>query len=137
MSILEKAAGCFTSARRKLLEGAKYLHEIKEKELWKESNESYSEFLGEKCQISDGFASKLVQVYDHFVLKGGVDQKELETVDAEKLYLALKLPGKPEKQFSQALTLSRGELKNELNDPNDTCTHEEKITICAGCHKRV
>lgn len=137
MTILEKAAKCFTSARRKLIEGAKYLHEVKEKELWKDDHESFSEYLQEKCQVSDSFASKLIQVYDHFCIQGGVAPKELENADTEKLYLALKLPGNPDKQLSQALTLSRQELKSEINDPDDTCKHEEKITICAGCHRRI
>lgn len=137
MEITKKAAECFTSARKNLLEGAKLLSEIKEKELWKGDYVSFNEYLQEGCRVSPGFASKLVQVYEHFCLQGKVAPKELADVDTEKLYMASKLPGTHEKQLSQAITLSRSELKSELKDPEDECRHEDTVTICSGCHKRV
>lgn len=136
--ITKRAAECFTEARKNLMEGAKYLHEIKAKELWKESHESYSDYLQDECRISDSFASKLVQVYEHYCLNGSFSLKALEGVDIEKAYLALKMPDKsPRHQLEAAKSLSRGELKNELNDPDDSCKHLETYRACANCHKRV
>jgi len=136
-TVLEKCVTCFTAARQNLIEGAKYLHEISHAKLWQDNYNSFGEFVEQECQISQGFASKLISVYEHYLVAGGVSQRNLENVDAEKLYLASKLPGTPEEQLTKALTLSRGELKQQkqFEDTGAECTHPS--LICAKCHSKV
>lgn len=138
--VLDKCATCFTSARRSLLEGAKLLLEIKEKEVWAERHDSFSEYLSDVCQISDGFASKLIKVYEHYVLGAKLPPQDLEVVDSEKLYLAINIPSDPHEQFQRALTLTRSELQDEVRESKHgvcNCAEHEHIKICTGCRKRV
>lgn len=138
-TILTKAAECFTNARKNVYEGASLLYQIDQEKLWEGNYDSFGEFVEQDCQLSQGYASKLIQSWKFYVVDGGLSQRKLEGVDAEKLYLALKLPeGTPEKRLIQAQTLSRQELRAELTEKDGVdCQHEKTITICASCHKRL
>ena len=137
LTVLEECSSCFTSARQNLIRGARYLHDISVGKLWQDNFSSFGEFVEQECQISQSFASKLIAVYNHYLVSGGVSQRNLEGVDAEKLYLALKLPGSPEEQLTKAKTLSRGELKQqkEFEETGEECKHT--TLICAKCHAKV
>ena len=137
VEILKEAAGYFKGARQNLMAGAELLHKIKAEELWKGKHESFSEYLEEDCQISDGMASKLIQVWQFYVIEGGFRGEKMIGADIEKLYMAAKLKSSPEKALSQALTLTRQELKSELNDPDDTCKHPATYKVCTICHGRL
>jgi hypothetical protein len=137
IQILDSAAECFGSARKNLMEGAKLLYEISTGELWKERHDSFGAYVEEECKISQGMASKLVNVYGYFVLKAGVPHAKLTSIDTEKLYLAMSLPGTPLKQLASAESLTRSEIRAELKDPEDKCLHEKCFKICSNCHKRV
>lgn len=138
-TILTDAAKCFTTARQNIYEGASLLYRINEENLWKEGYDSFGEFIEQECQLSQGYASKLIQSWKFYIVEGGLSHEKLNGVDAEKLYLALKLPdGTPEKRLIQAQTLSRQELRAELAEKDGVdCLHEKTITICASCHARV
>ena len=138
-NILVKAAECFDGVRKRIAEGMAYLYEISEKKLWEEGGYgSFGEFCEGSCGISASFGSKLVKVYEHFVVNGKLSQRKLGSVDAEKLYLATSLPGTPDKQLVKAETWTRQEIRDELaSGENGDCGHEEKIMICKRCGKRV
>ena len=138
-SILQETAKCFTAARKNLMQGAAQLYKISKEDLWDNGQySSFSEYLNGECQISDSFASKLITVYTHYVINGGVSQIKLESVDYEKLYLATKLTGDAEEQAVKAETLSRSEIKDELGSKDGVdCAHTNLIQICAHCGKRV
>lgn len=138
-NILTATAECFTNARRNVYEGAKLLYQINEEKLWESEYDSFNAFLEQDCQISAGYASKLIQSWKFYVVEGGLSQAKLSHVDAEKLYLALKLPtGSPEKRLTQALTLSRQELRAELAEDENGNEHTcEPLTICKICNKRL
>jgi len=135
-TVLDETASFFTTARQNLMAGAAGLYKIRTEELWKEKYASFAEYL-EDIQVSQGMASKLISTFQFYVLDNGFSQAKLENIDHEKLYLALKLEGTAEKKYTSALTLSRQELRQEVIDPNDECTHPETIKICASCHRRV
>lgn len=136
--ILQAAAACFNSARQSLIRGAGYLHHIKQQELWKESHESFGQYVESECHISQSFAAKLVKIYDHYVVAGGVSEQTLEGVDSERLYMALDLPGTTHEQVEKARLLTRRELKAELHEKEGVdCPHPEIIRICAVCKQRV
>lgn len=134
--ILDEAAEYFKVARSNLVYGAALLFKIREEELWKDKFESFNEYL-QDIQVSQGMASKLIQTYQYYVLDNGLSQAKLAGIDHEKLYMALRLPGTAEKKFISARTLSRSELRQETNDPDDECQHPQTFTICASCHKRL
>lgn len=137
-TILKETAALCKGIRVSLVQVARNLHEISSRELWKAEYGSYAEYLEAECQISQGFASKLTGVFSHFVLEGGLSQRKLEGVDSEKLYLAMRLPMKPEEQLMRAQTWTRGELKAELaSGGGEECSHENTVEICSRCHSRV
>ena len=64
------------------------LYKIKKEELWMGTYNNFSEFL-EDMGISDGHASKLVQVYARFVLEYGLERLKLAQFGIRKLYAIL------------------------------------------------
>ena len=138
-SPLELAVFCFQGARRNIVAGMSYLYQVDKENLWEGKYSSFSEFVEQDCQLSKGYASKLVQAWEHYVITGGVSEYKLQDIDAEKLYLAMRLPVAPEQQVIRAGLWSRSELKQELaSTPEGDCQHDcEHITICSRCSKRV
>lgn len=135
--VLEDAANCFKSARRNLIEGAARLYHISTDSLWEGSYSSLGEFVEQECQISAGYASKLIKAYDYYIVKGGLSPRNLATTDPEKLYLAISLPGKPADQALKAETWTRQEIKAELAVKDGKEHEHEPITICRVCNKRM
>lgn len=141
VEILKDAADCFKSARRNVYEGAKLLHRIYEENYWEGQYSSFGEYVETECQLSKGYASKLLQAWQYYVVDGGVSPRNLESVDAEKLYLALRLPdGTPEEKLVKAREWSRDDFRAELHSKDGVdCSHpeEKQVTICGICQKRV
>ena len=133
--LLEATSDAFKAARRSLLAATHLLYQVREKEAYKSKYDPFSAFVEEECGISRGHASKLLTIYSHYVVEHGVLQQNLEAVDTDKLYLAIRTPGSAQQQLSRAKTLTRQELKLDTNDaePHD----HEPITICAKCHIRL
>ncbi len=137
-TILKDAAACFRDARGNLLEGAKLLHTIYNSQLYLSEYTTFGEYVEDMCQLSPGYASKLIKTYEHYAINGKVSQRNLEHTDVEKLYLAINLKGTPLQQATKALTLSRSELKSErFEKDGKDCSHEIQVTICATCNKRL
>jgi len=137
--VLQLAAARLKDARRNLVDGAAYLWQISTKKLWKDKYNSFADYLEEECQISESVASKLVQIYDHYVIKGGLDHERLREIDTEKLYLGMRTDGTAEEQVNRAAALTRGELRDEIHEDEDghDCAHDSTIVICTKCRKRV
>jgi hypothetical protein len=139
--VLKAASQCFNRARQDFVAGARLLHEIKEKELWKTGYSSFGEYVEQECQISQSFAAKLTKVYEQYVLEGGVSESALQSVDAEKLYLALPLPGTTHEKLEKAKLLSRSDIKEELSEQKYG-SHQHlfddrrfgKCSVCKGYH---
>ncbi len=134
-NILDRAISFFETARQNLLAGAADLWKIKKEELWKGNYDSFSDFLRD-VKVSDGTASKLIAVVEHFCVQGGFSHAKIEGTDYEKLYMAIRYPGDTEKQLAAAQTLSRSELRHEILNENDDCEHEA-IQICRKCNQRL
>ena len=140
MNLLEKTEALFHSARVSLIEAAAALYEVQKTEVWKERNlyNTWGEYV-ETLGISQSGASKLLAVFSHYVIEGRVSQDKLAGIDTEKLYLATSLTGTPEEQFTKAELLSRQEIKaQKMYEQNGhECEHEETITICKSCNRRI
>lgn len=123
----------------RFLELGARLYRIKTDELWSGGYESFQEFL-DTARINPGHASILVSIHKHYIVDGGVPQKELAGVGYSNLYEAIPLIERDgiEKAVRIAQTLTRAEIKQEVREEeHPNCTHGETITICAACHKRV
>lgn len=139
--VLTDAAECFQNARRSIYEGAALLYRIREENLYEGQFSSFGEYVEQECQLSKGYASKLLQAWEYYVIEGGVSPRNLQGVDAEKLYLAIKLPtGTPEQRFIKAHEWSRQDFRDELSTKDGLdCAHPEdkRVILCGVCLKRV
>lgn len=140
-NVLRDAAQCFQNARRSVYEGAALLYRIRKESLYEGQFSSFGEYIETECQLSPGYVSKLLTAWEYYVVEGGVSPRNLEGVDAEKLYLATKLPaGSTEQRFIKAHEWSRRDLRDELSTKDGKeCEHpaESRVTICGVCSKRV
>lgn len=138
-TILINAKECFDTARLKLMQGAEYLYLISKGNLYEGAYSSFGEFVEQGCQISQGMSSKLIKVYEYYVVNGGLSHAKLTEIDSEKLYLALNLPGTPEEKMVRAETWTRSEIRQELASKDGVdCTHDcPHVTICSSCNARV
>lgn len=137
MNTLDKAIECFKGARQRVADGMSYLWEINEGSLWDNGQySSFTDFCESGCGISRSMASKLLRVYQHYVIDGKVSQ--INYIDTDKLYLAIGLPGSPSKQLVKADTLTRQQIRDELAaDEFGDCQHTNTIKICTRCKQRV
>ncbi len=138
---LQNAADCFRNARKNLMEGASRLHEISTLKLWEASYSSFGEYVEQECQLSAGYASKLIKVYEYYIIKSGLSPKKLEAVDMEKAYMAISLTGNPEHKLIKAQEWTRQDLKDQLAaGPNgEDCAHKVLIVkhFCKACSRAV
>lgn len=140
VTILDEAAKCFMTARQRIAEGMEHLYKISNEKLWEVGGySSFGDFCETGCGISPSMGSKLVKVYTHYVIDGGVSLRKLESIDAEKTYLAIGLGGSVDSQLAKAQTLSRQDLRAELSEDEqgNDCPHAETVTICKKCNARV
>lgn len=140
-TVLRDAAQCFQNARRSVYEGAELLYRIREESLFIGQFSSFKEYVEQECQLSAGYASKLLTAWEYYVVNGGVSPRNLVGVDAEKLYLATKLPtGSVQQRFVKACEWSRSDFRDELASSEGVdCAHPEdkRVIICGQCSKRV
>ncbi len=123
----------------RFLELGARLFQIQTKELWKDSYDTYNEFL-ETAKISPGNASMLTAVHKAYHLEGGITHAKLSKTGYSNLYAAIPLIEKDgvEKAVEKAQLLTRAELKEEVREhKHGECKHEEKVTICSTCHVRL
>lgn len=131
-SVVAEIKSLVSSVRQNSLALAKNLHFLRSN---LPDERPFGQFVEEEFEISQGFASKLVSNWEHYVITGGVQPSKLEQIDYEKLYLAAKIEGSPELQIAQAKTLSRKELRQTREETND---HEhEEIRVCRICGIRI
>lgn len=115
------------AVRGSLIRVAQNLYEIR-KEV---SGENWGAFVEGQFGMSQSFASKLLTVNRVYILEGGANPEQLESIDYEKLYLAKDAGGTIEEKISKAATLSRSDLRAERQDA-EPHTFESK-EICKVC----
>lgn len=138
MNLLEKTEQLFHSARKSFIEAVAHLYKVQQTDAYKDKYETWGEFV-EALGLSQSSASKMLSVYTHFVLEGGLSHAKASEVELEKLYLAKSLEGTPEEQFAKAELLSRQEIKAQkvLEKEGHECEHLETVEICKNCHQRI
>jgi hypothetical protein len=122
------------------IELAMRLSKIRGQHMWKSGGyESFDEYL-ESAKISKGNASKLISVYENYLLPGKLEPKQLDGASYTTLYEAIPLIEEHgvTKVVEMVRTLTRSEIQDEIReDKHGVCRHEETIHICASCRKRV
>lgn len=135
MSPVDSCLYLFKEAKNRVAEGMPLLHRIFKEGLWASQYSSFGEF-ADDLGISRSYASRLITVWEHYAIQGGVSQ--LNEVDPDRLYLAMSLDGTSEEQLEKARLLTREELKSEKSMKGDGSEHShEPITICKICGKRL
>lgn len=140
-TILKDASEAFKSARRGVYIGVALLYRIQKENLWEGQFSSLNEYIEQECQISKGYASKLLQSWKYFVVDGGVLRQNLIGIDPDKLYFALRLPkGTIEQRLVKAREWNREDLRAELAIVDgEECKHpaDKRVIICSMCGKRI
>lgn len=132
--VLTKKA--FETVKSSVIRAMQYLYVVKEEEAWKEVSGSFGEYVQSELGISQGFASKLLSVNQHYLIESGLSPENIQGIDYEALYLAQKTEGTPEEQVEKARTLTRRELKEERVDGGHV-HGEETVEIYKCCGMRV
>lgn len=137
MNLLEKTEQLFHSARVSLIEAAAALYQVQQTEAWKEQNETWGDYVN-TLGLSSTKASKLTSTFEHFVIKGGVSHAKVASIELDRLYLSKNLQGTPAEQIEKALTLTRGELREQRVYEETGAEHLcVPVTICTICNKRL
>lgn len=134
MNLLTETKQIFATVRSGIVLAMQKLYQVKEEGVWTQVASTWGEYVESELGISQGFASKLLTVNNHFLLEGSVSPEKLEGIDYEKLYNASKLPGTIAEQIEKARTLSRSELKQERNDAEPVPHVPEFVEFCTFCH---
>lgn len=131
--LLERTKESFASVRSSIVEAMQNLWSVKNGDVWKETScTSFGEYCESELGVSQSFASKLLQVNQHYLLEAGFSPEKIVGIDYECLYLAAKTEGTPEEQLARAKTLTRRELKETKNDTNP-CSHQNHGDCCYDC----
>lgn len=135
-NLLALTKSAFAKARGSVVEAMQYLWLVKEEEAWKEVSPTWSDYVSSELDISQGFASRLLSVNNHYLIKGGLAPENIEGIDHERLYIAAQTEGEVEEQVARARTLTRRELKESRVDGGHI-HGEEIIQIYKCCGMRV
>lgn len=115
------------------------LFRINNEKLWQDRFSSWNEFVEspEGLGKSASWASKQLSIHDCYY--GKVSQRKLESIDSERLYLAIRLPGTPEEKLTKAELWGRSEIRDQLASTSEgDCQHDcEHVTLCSRCSRRV
>jgi len=121
------------------------LHEIRRKRMWEGQWDSYEDYLQE-IRISKAKASKIVSIYEKYVLEYSVPKEKLTKVGWSSLYSILPAVA-DEKSANEwvdkASMLRREEIEDEIREikTGAECNHEDvdylKLAICQKCGKRM
>ncbi|MDQ5927632.1 MAG: hypothetical protein QG633_70 [Patescibacteria group bacterium] len=114
----------------RFLELGARLYSIKEKQLWRETYDSFPEFL-KAAKISEGMASILSSIHKNYIVEGNVDAKRLEGAGYSNLYESIPFIETEgiESAVIKAQTLSRSEIIKEKREVVSSLTGDEIVYV--------
>lgn len=131
--LLDETKELWASGKKIMVQVAANLLDLRDEGSWKESGKTFPQFVEDEIDIRQSQTSKLLTIGGYFLKIKTIE--EIGPVDYEKLYQATMLPGTVEENLAKARTLTRRELKEEMNDSEP---HEhEAISICKHCSIRL
>ncbi len=103
------------SIETRFIELGRRLYKIKTETLWKDDYSSYQAFL-EDAKVKPANASILANIYQTYVIEGGVLEESLAGIGYSNLYQAIPLIGKQTARnvVEIARNLTRGEIQDEV-----------------------
>lgn len=140
-NILEETKQLFDSLSEGFLTIGKNLYEIYTKEIWKGEYDSYEEYL-DYVGLSMANASKIRQVFEHYILKlGYTDTEKLAKIPYTSLYSSIAIATSKtwvnEKVELAEKKLLRGkdleDEKRSVKHPRCSCKNTYKLEICKDC----
>lgn len=131
-TLIEETRQLWNTGKKVMVQVAYNLAQIQKSDEWK-SYESFPKFCEEELDIRQSTTSKLLSIATYYFKE--LSPEQIGTVDYERLYAATMLPGTVEENLAKAKTLTRRELREELND-SEPHTHEP-ISICKHCSIRL
>ena len=117
------------------------LLKIRTEELWKAGHESFEDFLIE-AKISSGTASRLITVYQHFVLRFSLSPVKLAKIGWGDLYSISQIANtkdKVEEWIEKGQDLTSSDLRKEITEYRTgknmkDCDHDYyQIKVCKKC----
>jgi hypothetical protein len=136
MNLLDQTKAAFAQFRSSVVQAMQYLYQVRESGDWMQVSPTWTDYVKNELEISQGFASKLLSVNKHYLIEGGLSPENIQGIDYERLYIAQQTAGTPEEHVAKAKTLSRRELREEKVD--DGHIHgEEIVRIYKCCGMRV
>lgn len=134
VQLLQETKQAFANVRGSIVVAMQRLYQVKQEEVWRQVADNWGEYVESELGISQGFASKLLSINNHYILEGGIEPDFLSGIDYEKLNMARTLPGSPEEQVEKARVLTRSELKLERNDAEPVPHTPEWVEFCKVCN---
>jgi len=139
--ILDRCVALRVTIEGNFLEFAKLLYQIQAQSLWQGRHDSFNSFL-EELKVSKGTASKLITVYETYVLERGFRNETLAKAGWSSLYSAIKLLDEDNtaEVVEKATVLRQKDILLEVQEQSNPCLHENgtyKVTHCSVCHSRL
>lgn len=137
MNLIEQTKEAFLILKSSVITAMQLLYQLRESGEWQQVSSTWSDFVKDELGLSQGFASRLLSVNQHYLVEGGVSPEKLAEIDHEKLYLAAQTEGTVEEQIEKARLLNRRELREEKIDGGHIHDSETvEIYKCCGMRKQ-
>lgn len=146
----KKAIELETVVRTTYINMAEMLYNIRQEKLFEPFWSSWSEFCMEFKDLSEGTISKIISIYEFFVLKHGFTPKQLaEAGGWSKLYEVLRVAQNGSRKevkewIGKCATLTQKDLREEVLEAKTgvsimKCGHEDTyiIRVCRKCGTRI
>lgn len=129
-TLIEETRNLWNQGKKVMIQVAWNLYQIQKSGEWDQSYETFPKFCEAELDIRQSQTSKLLTVAEYFLKSKSPE--EIGPVAYESLYMATMLPGTVEENLAKARTLTRLELKQELNESE---VHTgDYIEVCKHCY---
>ncbi len=129
--LVKETKALLGAVRQSLVKVAANLHFLRSNG---EVQGKFGEYAEQTFGLSQGMTSKLLTLYEGWVIRAGIPQEQIEGIDYEKLYGYVPLlEGKSsEEALAQVRTWSRKDIKDEKQE-KAPCPHEHIERCCTDC----
>lgn len=139
---LKETIGLASAIAQSYLVLAERLKKIRDERLWEQGYTSFPEYLLE-LKISEANVSKMISVFEHYVVGLGIKREAVAMQPFSTMYLARKFLDTKEKAdefLADTNGLTRKDVEAKIKDiEHPDCPHSETYTveICRGCGRKI
>lgn len=128
-TLIEETRQLWNQGKKVMIQVAWNLHHIQKSGEW-QGYDTFPKFCEGEMDIRQSTTSKLLAIANYFLREYTPEQ--IGDCDYERLYQATMLPGTVDENLAKAKTLTRTELRQELNESE---VHTgEFIEVCKHCY---